>query len=83
MSVAKYTVNLGISTTKPDSDVKWSSDSQHLAMYSEEYQPQNSMILNNNGGTFYTLDIRTGKTAIISGDHRVTDWAVSPAVSNP
>ena len=82
MSVAKHAVNLGIINQKPfDNNVKWSSDNQHLVIFSEEYQPQNSMHLNH--GPFYTLDIHSGKTAIISGDHRVTDWAASPAVTNP
>jgi WD40-like Beta Propeller Repeat len=83
MSTIKYTVNLGIDYNKSlgGSNTAWSPDNQHIVIYSEEYQPQNYMRLDH--GPFYTLDIQTGKTAIISGDHRVTDWAVSPAVANP
>lgn len=82
MSIIKYTVNLGISITRAfDSNTAWSSDNQHIVIFSEAYQPQNYMFLDH--GSFYTLDIRTGKTVIISGDHRVTDWAVSPSSTNP
>ena len=82
ISTMKHTANFGIINKEAFSDdIEWSSDSQNIVIFSEEYIPKNYGFLDY--GPFYTLDIRTGQTDIISGDHRVTDWIVSPAVTNP
>ncbi len=56
----------------------WSSDSEHIVLFSPS-----AIDVYHMPGTFYTLDVHTGQTTVISGKHLVREWAVSPAVTSP
>jgi len=47
---------------------RWSADSRYI-VFSSNY--------------FYWLDVQTGKTAVISGEHSIKYWAVSPIATTP
>jgi WD40 repeat protein len=54
-----------------DLQTAWSPDSQNLILLAGNY------------GSFYMLNIKTGKATIFSGKHSVASWAVSPIATTP
>ena len=62
-------------------DTAWSSDSQNIILLAGDVCSPHACI--EYYGSFYTLNVETGKTNIFSGNHVVDRWAASPIVTSP
>jgi hypothetical protein len=52
---------------------KWSTDSQNFICLSES----------NGYSVFHRMDIHTRETSIISGEHKMVSWIISPIATTP
>jgi hypothetical protein len=78
MTTIKYVVHLDVSQF----GAAWSPNDQNIVIFSGATHTPNTIGIRSYGG-FYTLDIHTGKIAVISGAHWVQAWAVSPSMIKP
>lgn len=62
-------------------ETAWSPDSQNLVLLAGDVCTLYGCI--QYYGSFYTLNVKTGKINIFSGDHPVESWAVSPIAIPP
>lgn len=83
MTASVYTTGLEIQTTRYlDDGTAWSSGSQKIVFYSGGLSTPDGVSIRDYVA-FYTLDVHTGKTSAISGEHWMKDWVASPPVAAP
>jgi len=66
-------------------ETAWSPDNQNLVMFAGDFcTPSGCGGWGPNGyGSFYTLNTKTGKVSIFSGEHSIYSWQVSPIATSP
>ena len=66
-------------------ETAWSPDDQNLILFAGDFcTPSGCGGQGPRGyGSFYTLNIKTGKVSIFSGDHSIYSWQVSPIATTP
>jgi Tol biopolymer transport system component len=73
---AKFTIDHKIPGSTPFySGTYWSPDSQNIIFFAGANVTPD--------GSFYSLNIETGKTSIFSGSYNVEEWVVSPVITFP
>ncbi len=77
---------LGATFELMSNPVAWASDSQNLVILREGSHPPSDMSFDLPWPylIFYSLNVATGKTTVVSGWHKnITEWAVSPNPVSP